>query len=264
MPKVNIGALSLHVETQGDSKAPALILAHPLGADLSVWDDLAPILAETFFVIRFDARGHGGSDVPPGPYSLDDLGGDVVALMDRLHIGRAHFIGLSMSGAVGQWLAIHAPERLDKLVLANTALRFPSPDSWNARIAAARRGEMATLAATVIARWLTAGYREAHPEKTARIEAILRATPAKGYAASCAALRDLDLRDAIRAATPRPVLVVTGDADSSTPPQLGEALARALRGARLTRLPGAHLACVESHQAFLAAICDFLAAPPDA
>ncbi|WP_374547804.1 3-oxoadipate enol-lactonase [Rhodoblastus sp.] len=258
MAKVKIGALSLNVATEGDSKAPALVLAHPLGADLTVWDELAPALARKFFVVRFDARGHGGSDVPPGPYSLGDFGADVLALLDALAIGRAHFLGLSMSGAVGQWLAIHASERLDRLVLANTALHFPTPDSWNARIRTARRSDMTGLAAAVIERWLTAGFRTAHPEKTEQIQSVLGKTSAEGYAASCAALRDLDLRDAIRAASPLPALVLTGDVDPSTPPALGEALARALPGARLARLPGAHLACVESREAFLAAVSEFL------
>ncbi len=157
-----------------------------------------PDLAKQFFVVRFDARGHGGSDVPPGPYALADLGGDVVALMDALGLARAHFIGLSMSGAVGQWLMIHAPGRLDKIVLANTAAHFPGPEGWNARIRAARGGTMADLAATVVQRWLTPAFRAGNPEKYHQVESLLRASPPLGYAACCAALRDADLRDSIR------------------------------------------------------------------
>lgn len=195
MTKVKAGALTLNVVTEGPREAPAVILAHPLGADLSVWDDVAPNLAKKFFVVRFDARGHGGSDVPPGPYALADLGGDVVALMDALGLARAHFIGLSMSGAVGQWLIIHAPGRLDKIVLANTAAHFPGPEGWNARIRAARGGKMADLAAMVVQRWLTPAFRAENPEKYDQVEGLLRASPPLGYAACCAALRDADLRE---------------------------------------------------------------------
>ncbi|WP_298421384.1 3-oxoadipate enol-lactonase [Rhodoblastus sp.] len=258
MTKVNIGALSLNVATAGPPGAPAVILAHPLGADLTVWDEVAPVLAERFFVLRFDARGHGGSDVPPGPYVLADFGGDVVALMDAFGLARAHFVGLSMSGGIGQWLMIHAPDRLDKVVLANTAPYFPGPDGWNARIRAARGEGMAGLAEAVAQRWLTPAFRARNPEKFAQIENLIRAAPPQGYAACCSALRDADLRDAIRAAPPRPVLVVVGESDASTPPALGEALARGLPDAQLLHLQAAHLSCVEAKDAFLAALGDFL------
>jgi 3-oxoadipate enol-lactonase len=259
MPRVNIGALSLNVVTEGARGAPVVVLGHPLGGDLTIWNDIAPVLAQKFFVVRFDARGHGGSDVPPGPYSLGDLGGDVVALLERLEIAQAHFIGLSMSGGVGQWLMIHAPERLDKVVLANTAYVFPNPDGWNSRIRTARGGGMAALAPVVVQRWLTPAFRAAQPEKFEAIENLLRAAPPEGYAACCSALRDSDLRDAIRAAPRRPVLVIVGESDASTPPQFGEALARSLPGANLLRLPAAHLSCVEARDGFLAAVSEFLA-----
>ena len=258
MTEVKAGALTLNVVTEGPREAPAVILGHPLGADLSVWDAVSPSLARKFFVVRFDARGHGGSDVPPGPYSLADLGGDVVALMDALGLARAHYVGLSMSGAVGQWLMIHSPERLDRIVLANTAAFFPGPDGWNARIRAARGGQMADLAATVAQRWLTPAFRAANPEKFARVEGLLRASPPLGYAACCAALRDADFRDAIRAAPERPALVIVGESDASTPPALGEALAGPLPQARLARLPAAHLSCVEAAEAFMAEVKEFL------
>ncbi|HUO55162.1 MAG TPA: 3-oxoadipate enol-lactonase [Rhodoblastus sp.] len=258
MSKVKIGALSLNAVVEGAPGAPAVLLAHPLGGDLTLWADVAPILARKFRVVRFDARGHGGSDVPPGPYALGDLGGDVIALMDALGLAKAHFIGLSMSGAIGQWLMIHAPERLEKVVLANTAAWFPTPENWNARIRAARSGAMADLAAAVVQRWLTPAFRAADPAKFAEIEKLIAATPPLGYAACCAALRDSDLRDAIRAASPRPALVIVGEADASTPPALGETLASALPEARLLRLKAAHLSCVEASHAFLAAVEKFL------
>lgn len=258
MPKVNFGPLSLNAIIEGAEDAPALVLAHPLGGDLTVWDEVAPALARKFRVIRFDARGHGASDVPPGPYALDDFGGDVIGLLDALLVPRANFIGLSMSGIIGQWLMVHAPERLDRIVLANTAAHFPTADSWNGRIRVARTEGMAGLAPVVVQRWLTPAFRACEPKRFEEIENMLRRSPAKGYAASCSAIRDADLRDAIRTAPRRPVLVIVGESDASAPPPLGEALARALPGARLVSLPGAHLTCVESHAAFLAAVSGFL------
>jgi 3-oxoadipate enol-lactonase len=258
MGKLNIGALSLNVVTEGDRGAPALLLAHPLGANLTVWDEIAPILAEKFLVVRFDARGHGGSDSPKGPYSLSDLGGDVVALLDLLGLERAHFLGLSMSGAVGQWLMVHAPERLNKIVLANTAMHFPGPEGWNARIRAVRTEGMNGLAATIVQRWLTPAFRAAQPAKYEAVERLLRAANPAGYAACCAALRDADLRDALRSARACPALVIIGEQDMSAPPPLGEALARKLKDAKVVRLPAAHLSCVEAKETFLAAVRDFL------
>jgi 3-oxoadipate enol-lactonase len=249
----------LNVSLAGDRRAPALILAHPLGANLHVWDAVAPALAEKFFVIGFDARGHGRSPCPEGPYVLADLGADVLALMDGLGLASAHFLGQSMGGAVGQWLMIHAPERLEKVVLANTASHFPGPAGWNARIRSARDKGMAELAPAVAQRWLTADFRKTQPKVAAEIEDMLRASDPLGYAACCSALRDADLRDAIRAAPPRPVLVIVGESDASTPPNLGADLANSLKDARLARLQAAHLSSVEAENAFVEAALGFLA-----
>ena len=246
----------LNVSVSGDPNAPALVLAHPLGANLRVWDAMAPALAEKFRVVRFDARGHGGSAVPDGPYSLADLAGDVLAVMDELAISRGNFLGQSMGGAIGQWLMIFAPERLNKVVLANTASHFPDAAGWNARIRATRKG-MAALAPVVLQRWLTDSFREENPKEAERILGMLQACAPTGYAACCSALRDMDLREAIRAAPPRPALVITGDADVSTPPALGEALATSL-DARLVSLKAAHLSGVEQERTFLRAVMAFL------
>ena len=258
MASIKIGPVSLNVSVLGDAHAPPLILAHPLGARLEVWDALTPALAQKFRLIRFDARGHGGSSVPAGPYTLADLGGDVVAVMDELEVARAHFLGLSMGGVIGQWLMIFAPDRLDKLVLANTASHFPDPAVWNARIRAARGPGMAALAPAITERWLSADFRVARPETASMIEDMLRASDPQGYAACCAALRDADLRDAIRRAPPRPALVIVGDADASAPPARGAALAASLPGSRLVTLKAAHLSCVEAESAFLSAVMAFL------
>ncbi len=258
MASVKIGPVSLNVSVQGAAEAPPLILAHPLGARLEVWDALAPALAQKFRLIRFDARGHGGSSVPAGPYTLADLGGDVVALMDRLDLAQAHFLGLSMGGVIGQWLMIFAPDRLEKVVLANTASHFPDPAGWNARIRAMRGPGMAALAPAILARWLSEDFRVARPETAAAIEDMLLESDPRGYAGCCAALRDADLRDAISGAPPRPAVVIVGDADASAPPARGAAMAASLPDARLITLKAAHLSCVEAQTAFLSAVTAFL------
>jgi 3-oxoadipate enol-lactonase len=250
--------ISLHVSLAGDERAPALILAHPLGAHLQVWDAIAPALAEKFFLIRFDARGHGQSPRPDGPYALADLGADVLVTMDALPIQRAHFLGQSMGGAIAQWLMIHAPERLDKVVLANTASYFPAAAGWNARIRSARENGMAELAPAVTQRWLTEDFRRARPEAAKHIEAMLLACDPLGYAACCSALRDTDLRDAIGNAPARPVLVIVGESDASTPPELGVELANRLTDASLVRLKAAHLSSVEAAEDFVTVVLGFL------
>jgi 3-oxoadipate enol-lactonase len=258
MTLVTTARARLNASISGEAGTPPLVLAHPLGANLSVWSAVAPILAERFHVISFDARGHGGSDVLPGPYSLADLGGDVLALMDSLGLERAHFLGLSMGGAIGQWLTIFAPERLDKLVLANTALHFPDLAAWNARIRTAREKGVAALAPAILARWLTEEFRAARPDAAAKVMKMLEASPGEGYAGCCSALRDADLRDAIHTAPPRPTLVIVGEADGSTPPDRGERLAASLPEARLVWLPSAHLSCVEAEADFCREVIDFL------
>ncbi len=258
MTSEKTGKIALNVTVTGDRRAPPLVLAHPLGANLRVWDAIAPALAEKFYLVRFDARGHGSSATPAGPYVLADLGDDVLALMDDLGLARARFLGLSMGGAIGQWLMIHAPGRLEKLVLANTASHFPDAGGWNARIRTARESGMKALAPGVLQRWLTPEFTAQKPDVAQEIDKMLRAGDPRGYAASCSALRDADLRDAIRAAPSLPVLVIVGESDGSTPPERGAALAASLKDARLVRLPSAHLSCVEAESAFLDAVMSFL------
>jgi len=260
MVQVKTDGISLNVSLAGDKRFPALILAHPLGANLHLWDPITPALAERFFLISYDARGHGQSHRPDGPYRLADLGADVLCMMDEFDVARAHFLGQSMGGAIGQWLMIHAPERLGKVVLANTSPYFPGPAGWNARIRSTREKGMAELAPVVVQRWLTADFRKSHPDVAKKIMDMLLASDPQGYAACCSALRDTDLRDAIRAAPPRPALAIVGESDASTPPALGADLAYSLKDARLVSLKAAHLSSVEAETAFVDAVLGFLAA----
>jgi 3-oxoadipate enol-lactonase len=209
-------------------------------------------------VIRYDLRGHGRSPVPDGPYALDDLGADALALLDRLEIERAHIAGISLGGMVSMWLAIHAPDRVDRLVPCCTSARLGPPEGWVERAALVRRKGTQVLAPSVVERWLTPAYRTAHPEEVSRLRAMIAATPAEGYAGCCTAIEHMDLRaelGRVRA----PTLVVAGEEDPATPPEHGELIASLIPGARLAVIEGAaHLANIERPDAFTAVVRSLL------
>ena len=211
-------------------------------------------------MLRYDTRGHGQSTVTPGPYTLDQLAGDVVALMDGLDIGQAHFCGLSMGGLTGMALALRHPERVHKLVLCNTAAYIGPPDAWTNRIAAVEQGGVAPLAPAVVARWLTPDYAAQHPGTVAALEDMLRAAPPRGYAAACAAVRDADLRAQV-AQIAAPTLIIAATGDLPTPPADGRFLQQHIAGARYVELAAAHLSNQEQAAAFTDAVIDFLTVP---
>ncbi len=254
-------AAALAFERAGDPGAPPLLLAGSLGSTSAMWaPQLAP-LARRLDVIAIDHRGHGRSPVPPGPYAIDELGGDVVALMDQLGLDRASFAGLSLGGMVGMWLAIHAPDRIDRLALLSTAPQLPPASAWRERAATVRgAGTVAVIADGVLGRWLTPGYTERRPADAAAIRAMIAATPPEGYAACCAALETLDLSGRlgrIRA----PTLVIAGATDPTTPPDpVGRALAAAIPGARMAIVDdAAHLVSFEQPGAVTALLLDHVA-----
>lgn len=257
MPFADIADTRLHYRFDGPEGAPVLLLSNSLGTDFAMWDPQLPELARARRVLRYDTRGHGLSGVPPGPYSIERLGRDVVALLDHLRLDRVDFCGLSMGGMTGMWLGIHTPQRLSRLVLANTAARIAPPDMWNARIDAVNAGGMAAVSTAVLARWFTPAFVAREPVTLESMQAMMERTPASGYVACCAAVRDMDQRDDV-ARIETPTLVVVGDFDPSTPPVEGEFLAARIPGARLVRLPAAHLSNIEAADAFTAALSSFL------
>jgi 3-oxoadipate enol-lactonase len=236
---------ALNREVAGAADAPAVLMGGSLGTTLRIWDEQLP-LGSRLCLIRFDHRGHGGSPVPPGPYEIADLGRDVLALMDELELERAHYCGLSIGGMVGMWLAAHAPERIDRLVLACTAAYMPPPSMWQERAEAVRdAGSTEPIADAVIERWLTPEFASAHPEVKAWLRAMLVDTSADGYAACCGAIERMDLRDDL-AAIRAPTLVISGAQDASTPPERQALIARAITGARHEIVdPAAHMTAIE-------------------
>jgi 3-oxoadipate enol-lactonase len=257
MAFMDAGGTRLHYQLEGREGAPVLVLSNSLGTDLGMWAPQMPALLEHFRVLRYDTRGHGQSGVPPGPYSVAQLGEDVIALLDHLAIDGAHFCGLSMGGMTGMWLGANHPQRFLSLALCNTAALIGTADGWNARIGAVREGGMAAVAGAVLERWFTPAFRAREPNTVAQVGGMLETTPPEGYAANCAAVRDMDQRAQLAAITPR-TLVIVGLHDGSTPPADGRAVAQAIPGARLVELDAAHLSNVEQAEGFTAALLEFL------
>jgi 3-oxoadipate enol-lactonase len=239
-------AVALNYATAGPEDAPTLLLGGSLGTTLAMWDPQVPDLSRARRVIRFEHRGHGGSPVPRGPYSIDELGADVLALMDRLGIERASYCGLSIGGMVGQWLGINAPGRIEKLILICTSAHLPQGASYRDRAAAVREaGTPAVVADAVLSRWFTEPYTQRHPEVVARYRAMISAIDPEGYAGCCEAIAAMDLREGLDRIS-APTLVIAGGQDPAIPPEQGQAIADAVAGAAFHVLdPGAHLASVE-------------------
>ncbi len=257
MPLLLHGDVRLHYEFDFQLGRPVLMLSNSLGTDISMWSPQMPAFAQHFSVLRYDARGHGQSSTPPGPYTIADMGRDALALLDALHITRVNFCGLSMGGMVGQWLAIHAPERLERVVLSNTAAQIGTASGWNDRISALHTGGMSAVVPGVLDRWYTAGFRERGPQAVERTAAMLLTMDPVGYAASCAAVRDMDLRDALTSIDV-PVLIVYGSQDPVTPPESAQFLQQHIQGARSFALDAAHLANVEAADTFTSTVLAFL------
>jgi 3-oxoadipate enol-lactonase len=257
MPHLAVAGTTLHYQVDGPPDAPAALLSNSLGTNLSMWDDQTAPLARHFRVVRYDVRGHGHSEVRPGPYSLDDLGRDAVGLLDALQIERAHFCGLSLGGMVGMWLGVNAPARLNSMVLANTSARLGPPEMWNDRIRIVGSQGMGAVSELILERWFTPSFRASAPAAVERCRQMLLSTPPDGYASCCAAIRDMDQVDAISRIT-TPTLVIVGDRDPSTPPAHGQLIARQIAGAKIVSLPAAHLSNIEAAPAFNDALLEFL------
>ena len=257
MPMIDADGCLLNVSVEGRDGGPTVMLSNSLGTTMQMWEPQMRALTQLFRVIRYDRRGHGKSNVPPGPYSIARFGRDVIAILDDLNIDKVHWCGLSMGGMVGQWLGGNAPERLGKIVLANTTCHYPDPTNWHNRIKAVKEGGIATVADTIIASWLTADFRERELQIAERLKAMLSATPVEGYLASCEALSTLDLRDQLPNIK-NPTLVIAGRHDMSTPIAAGELIRSNIPGASLTILDAAHLSNIEQPHAFTDAVVGFL------
>jgi 3-oxoadipate enol-lactonase len=236
-------------ELEGPDGAPVLVLGNSLGTSRDCWP-VAPALARHFRLLRYEHRGHGApgaqSPAPPGPYTLDDLGRDVLALLDARGVGRALYCGVSLGGLVGMWLAAHAPDRIAGLGLSCTSAYLPPAEGWIQRAVTVRSAGSGSIAGPVVSRWFTPAYQAAHPKVPEAFVAGLAATADEGYAGCCEAIAAMDLRPALGLIT-APALVIAGAQDPATPPWHGAAIASAIPGARLRVVRrAAHLANVSN------------------
>jgi 3-oxoadipate enol-lactonase len=245
-------------EFRGKRGSPAVVFTGSLGTDLTMWQPQTAALGPHFCTLRYDIRGHGRSPVPPGPYSMDDLGSDLLALLDRLGIERPSLCGLSIGGMISMWVAAHAPERVNRLVLCCTSALLGPRESWLERAATVRAGGVEAVADAVLERWFTPTFTQAHPEVIERMRAQLVATPREGYAGCCEAIAAMDLTPelpSIRA----PTLVISAAQDPATPPEHGRRIAELIPGARFELVEGAaHIANVEQADVITALIDGFL------
>lgn len=253
-------ALLLHHDDRGPRDGVPVLLAGSLGTNHAMWGpQVAGLTARGARTIAYDQRGHGASPAPPGPYAIADLGADALALMDHLGIERAAFVGLSIGGMVGQWLAANAPGRIASLVLSCTTSHMASPTPWHERASTVRAaGTVGVIADAVVARWLTPAWAAEHPEAVSTLKAMLAGQRPDGYAACCEAIADLDERDDLRRIV-APTLVIGGAQDAAIPDEHQRAIAAAVAGARLEILdPGAHVVSVERAAAVTDLIADHL------
>jgi 3-oxoadipate enol-lactonase len=257
MPTAELGAVALHYRFDGPADAPALVLSNSLGTDLHMWDKAVPALSQRFRVLRYDTRGHGKSSVTEPPYTIPQLAGDLVHLLDHLNLDPVDLCGLSLGGITAIWLAIHEPARFKRLVFANTSPRILSPKAWDDRIAFIRSSGMQQLAQVTMTRWFTTEFLASQPQEIEYPRSVMEAIAPAGYIGCCAALRNADLRPDV-GRIQSPSLVITSHFDVATPAADGLALHNGLANSRYVALEAAHLSAWERPQEFTSAVLGFL------
>lgn len=258
MPAIENGPVRVHYSVSGCEDGELLVLSNSLGSTHRMWDKVMTAIEAQYRVLRYDTRGHGGSSIPPGPYTIDELGGDLLRLLGEIRAERVSFCGLSLGGLTGMWLGLNAPQRLNRLVLANTAARIGTPQTWEDRVAFVHQSGMEQLSAATPGRWFTPQYRETHADEMEQIRRMIAGINPDGYAACCAVLRDTDLSAQISSISV-PTLVITGTHDPATPPSDGRAIADAVPGAQYIELDASHMSAWEQSAQFADAVLQFLA-----
>ena len=255
-------AVVVHHAAQGPTDAPVLVLAGSLGSTHRMWDPVVPALAEHLRVVTYDARGHGLSPAPTGPYAIDDLADDLVLLLDTLGVARAHLGGLSLGGMTAMRLAARTPGRVGSLTVLCTSARLGPAQGWLDRAATVRAGGAAPVAPAIVERWLTPAAAQQDPALVAALVAMVSSSSAHGYAACCEAIAEMDLRPDLASIT-APTLAIAGGQDPATPPEHLRLIAEGIEGARLEVLsPAAHLAVHEQPAAVARLVLDHVAAHP--
>ena len=257
MPTVNADGCLLNVVVEGRDSGPTLMLCNSLGSTLQMWDPQMAALTKLYRVVRYDRRAHGKSSSPPGPYSMKRFGKDAIAILDDLNIEKVHWCGLSLGGMTGQWMGANAPERINKLILANTSCYFPDPTNWDKRIASVEAGGIESVVDMVANVWLTPEFAEHHPDVRNKMKAMMLGCDKEGYLACCRVLRVLDQREFLPKIK-APTLVIAGKHDNSTPVPASEYIRKYIPGASMTLLDAAHISNMELPHDFTEAVVGFL------
>jgi 3-oxoadipate enol-lactonase len=240
-----MNAVDVDYDVTGSDSGDVIVLAGSLGSTRAMWEPLLDPLGARLRVVRFDLRGHGSSPVPPGPYSIADLGADLVRLLDTIGVARAHLCGLSLGGMAAMWTAAHQPERVDRLVVMCSSVCLPPPSAWRTRAMLVRSGGMSAVADTVVSRWVTPRFAADNQHTVSQLRSMLSATPPTGYAASCDAIAEMDLAPLLGRIT-APTLAIAAADDPATPPPHLERIAAGVQHGRCVTLEGgAHLLTVE-------------------
>ncbi len=251
----------IHFLVEGPADAPALLLIHPLGGSLEIWDQLAAALVDRYRVIRYDMRGHGLSTSVPGDYTIDDLGNDALAVLDAAGVVTAHVAGISIGGLTSMWLGIHAAGQIRSLFVAQSAAKVGTVERWEERRALVREKGLSAAADLAMQAWFTPEFLATSPVEAERCHFMIAQTSPDGYLGCCAALRDADLRADLSRITV-PTLVLAGERDPSTTIADAELIVAAVPGARLTTLPCAHMSVAERPAEFLALVESWLVNRP--
>ena len=257
MPDINADDCKIHVEVEGPEHAPVLMLSNSLGTDLHMWDNQVPAITQHFRLVRYDRRGHGKSDAPQGPYSMERLGRDVLGVLDALGIEKINWCGLSMGGMVGMWLGANAANRVDKLILSNTAAYFPDKTMWEGRIKLVREKGLQGIVDANMERWFTKDFRTRAPQAMAKMREMFLATNVDGYIGCGQAIRDMDHRSLLARIT-APSLVIAGKYDPATTLEAGEFIKQHIPGAKIAVLEAAHISNLEQPQAYADTVLGFL------
>jgi 3-oxoadipate enol-lactonase len=258
--QAKINGIGMTYDVSGPEQAPVVVLHHPLATNQTIWDEITPVLAPKYRVVRFDARGHGQTEAPKGPYAFETLAADVVALMDHLKIGRTHYLGLSMGGMVGQYLGLGHADLFASLQLVSTSSRIPdeAKNLWVERVQVAREKGMGSQVEPAMQRWLAEANRR-KPALVARLAKMIETTPLEGYAGWCQAIGGLDITARLKAIK-LPTRVIVGADDPATPVAAAQAIHREIAGSDLVVMPGvSHMLCAEDPPAFHKHVLEFLA-----
>lgn len=258
MPSFTSNNAEIHYQTFGDPKNPAIVFSNSLGTNFNMWKPQITFFQKNYFVICYDTRGHGQSSAPQGPYDIEQLGLDLIHLLDHLNIEKAIFCGISMGGLTGQWLVIHKPERFHRAIVCNTSAKIGNEQAWNDRASLARTQGLEPIASTAASRWFTEPFIQSNAATVAELSNDLGAGSPEGYASCCEALAKADLREKLESIYV-PLLIIAGRKDPVTTVTDAQYMVNHIRSSALFEIDASHISNIEQPKAFNQAILDFIA-----